>query len=91
MDDKGARAAEVVTFTFDGEALAGTVGRMLAAVLIEQGCRILRYSPKAGTPRGAFCLMGSCQECLVEVDGHRRLACRTPLVANMDVRPVTLG
>jgi ferredoxin len=91
LSDRGARAAEVVTFTFDNELLAGAAGRMVAAVLIEQGRRILRLSPKAGAPRGAFCLMGSCQECLVEVNGHRRLACQTRLVADMDVRRVTLG
>lgn len=90
MSDKGSKAAEVVAFTFDDETLAGTAGRMLAAVLIAQGRRVLRRSPKAGAPRGAFCLMGSCQECLVEVDGHRRLACRTPLAAHMDVRRITL-
>lgn len=91
MGDKGACTADIVTFTFNGETLVGTAGRMLAAVLIGQGRRILRHSPKAGAPRGAFCLMGSCQECLVEIDGHRRLACRTPLTVGMDVRTVFLG
>jgi predicted molibdopterin-dependent oxidoreductase YjgC len=90
LSDKGAHAPEVVAFTFDNETLTGAAGRMLAAVLIAQGRRILRRSPRAEMPRGAFCLMGSCQECLVDVDGHRRLACRTSLVADMDVRRVTL-
>jgi D-hydroxyproline dehydrogenase subunit gamma len=90
VTETGPRSAENVTFRFDGETLTGPAGRMLAAVLMARGRRLLRRSPAAGTPRGAFCLMGSCQECLVEVDGHRRLACRTPLAAGMDVRPGTI-
>jgi sarcosine oxidase subunit alpha len=39
----------------------------------------LRDSPRTGEPRGAFCFMGACQECLVHVDGMPRQACMTPV------------
>jgi predicted molibdopterin-dependent oxidoreductase YjgC len=32
-----------------------------------------------------FCLMGSCQECLVRVDGRRALACQEPVRDGMVV------
>ena len=46
----------------------------------------LRDSPRGGA-RGAFCLMGVCQECLLQVDGVQRLAC---LVTVSDGMQVTL-
>ncbi len=74
-----------VAVTFDGGTLALTAGRSLAAALIEAGVRALRPSPRAGAPRGAFCLMGSCQECLVTVDGRRVTACTEAVRAGMRV------
>ena len=74
-----------VAVTFDGRALELTAGRSLAAALIEVGVRALRSSPRGGMPRGAFCLMGSCQECLLTVDGRRTTACTEPVRAGMCV------
>lgn len=74
-----------VAVTFDGRTLELTAGRSLASALIEVGVRALRPSPRAGMPRGAFCLMGSCQECLLTVDGRRTTACTEPVRAGMCV------
>ena len=69
----------------DGAGLRVTPGRMLAAVLMEAGIRKLRASPRAGTPQGAFCLMGSCQECAIHVDGKLVLACQVAVQDGMVV------
>lgn len=61
---------------------------MLAAALIAAGIRQLRASPRAETPRGAFCLMGSCQECRVLIDGVLALACRVRVAPGMKVESI---
>jgi len=75
-----------VGFTVDGAAVSAPAGEMLAAALACAGLLPLRRSPRTGAPRGAFCLMGTCQECLVTVDGVPRQACLTSVRAGMDVR-----
>jgi predicted molibdopterin-dependent oxidoreductase YjgC len=70
-----------VTITLDGLPLSGAAGATVASLLLANAVRTLRRSPRAGTPRGAFCLMGVCQECLVVIDGTVRQAC---LVAARD-------
>jgi hypothetical protein len=37
-----------------------------------------------------FCLMGSCQECVVWADARRVLACQEPVRAGLDVRSGTI-
>lgn len=66
-----------VGFSFDGEALTGSEGETLAAALHAQGRRTLRIHRDDGGPRGAFCFMGVCQECVVLIDGRQTEACRT--------------
>jgi sarcosine oxidase subunit alpha len=68
-----------VRFSFDGEALTASEGETLAAALYAQGRRSLRISRDDGGPRGAFCFMGVCQECVVLIDGRVTEACRTPV------------
>jgi hypothetical protein len=77
--------APVVSFTVDGRQVSAPQGQALAVALAFVGQLQLRLSPTAGTPRGMFCLMGSCQECLVHVDGEPRLACLEPVRAGMRV------
>ncbi|WP_029002970.1 (2Fe-2S)-binding protein [Azorhizobium doebereinerae] len=74
-----------VTITVDGAALRAREGEMLTTALARHGLLRLRRSPNAGTPRGAFCHMGVCQECALHVDGAIRQACLTPVSAGMAV------
>lgn len=76
---------EAVTFLLDGVAVQGFAGESVAAALGALGVTTLRHAPRSGDPRGAFCLMGVCQECVCRIDGTRREACRTPLAAGMKV------
>jgi predicted molibdopterin-dependent oxidoreductase YjgC len=75
-----------VEFFFDGKAVRAYAGESVACALFAAGIRTLRRSPRTGSVRGMFCLMGSCQECLVEADGRRALACQEPVRAGLDVR-----
>lgn len=62
-------------------------GDTVAAALLAAGVARFRATPPSGAPRGPWCLMGVCFECLVEIDGHpSRQACQTLVVEGMRVR-----
>jgi sarcosine oxidase subunit alpha len=68
-----------VTFRVDGSEVAAHAGECVAAALLAAGIKCLGRSARADTPRGAFCFMGVCQECLVRIDGAPAQACITPV------------
>ncbi len=72
----------------DGLAVAAVPGQSVAVALLSAGVVHLRDSPREGAPRGAFCRMGTCQECALEIDGVVALACQAPVRAGLRV---TLG
>lgn len=76
------RPAEV-DFTHEGQRLRAPAGESLAAALLAAGVRRLGEGP--GAPRAAFCMMGTCQQCLVRVDGRLMQACLVPVRAGMVV------
>jgi predicted molibdopterin-dependent oxidoreductase YjgC len=80
------RQSSLVRLEVDGVPLETEAGRNLAAALIAAGIRGLRRSPRLGLPRGAFCMMGVCQECLIEINGVIEQACLTPVAGNMIVK-----
>ncbi|NVI90954.1 (2Fe-2S)-binding protein [Actinomadura sp. BRA 177] len=74
MSPRLARAAgrrEVpLRITVDGEPLTGIEGQTIAGVLLASGRRAWREGP-SGSPRGVFCGIGACFDCLVTVNGVR--------------------
>jgi D-hydroxyproline dehydrogenase subunit gamma len=79
---RGAR----VRFRFDGQEIEAFAGESIAVALLARGIRTLRRAPVDGGPRGLFCAMGLCQECVVLVEGRRVEACREPVRDGLDVR-----
>jgi predicted molibdopterin-dependent oxidoreductase YjgC len=64
--------------TFDGRELPVESGQTVAAVLIAAGVRSWRTTRFAGRPRGLFCGIGVCFDCLVTVNGRpSQRACLT--------------
>ena len=74
-----------VAFHVDGEAVRAHRGETLAAALLAAGIVALRRSPRAGAPRGAYCFMGVCQECVVRVDGILRQSCQVAVEDGLEV------
>lgn len=75
-----------VSITVDGRELAAPLGVPLGAILHKACGGVLRSTDVGGAPRGVFCGMGSCFDCLVTVDGRPGVrACMTPVVAGMRV------
>lgn len=76
-----------VRFLFEGRELQAPEGTSLAAALLANGETAFRESPVGGGPRGPFCLMGVCFECLVEINGKpSKQACMTEVAEGMEVR-----
>lgn len=62
-------APSQVRIEFEGELLSVPAGISLAAALLTLDVGHTRESPVNGRPGAAYCMMGVCFECLVEVDG----------------------
>ncbi|MCC0064949.1 MAG: (2Fe-2S)-binding protein [Defluviimonas sp.] len=62
-------AVRTVMVSLDGEPVAARAGDSVAAALLAHSGDASRQSGK-GAPRTAFCMMGICFDCLVEVDGQ---------------------
>ncbi len=82
-----AAAATGQGFTFDGRTVPFRAGQSVAAALWATGVRSWRTTRVAAQPRGLFCGIGVCFDCLLVVDGRpNERACVVPAVAGMDVR-----
>jgi hypothetical protein len=58
------------SITFDGEPVPIRPGETIAAALLRSGRRSWRVSRVDGRPRGLFCGIGICYDCLVVVAGQ---------------------
>ena len=58
-----------ITFTFDGKELTGYEGDSIAAALKAAGVMVHRYTAKQHKPRGIFCAIGRCTDCVMIVTG----------------------
>ena len=56
-------------FTFDDDPVSFEDGQTTGAALVAAGIRSWRRTRNAGRPRGLFCGIGICFDCLVTVDG----------------------
>ena len=80
------RIRDQVTFTFDGIRITASAGDSVAAALLAAGIRACRTTPVSGAPRGPYCMMGVCFECLVRIDGvGNRQGCLVPVQEGMTV------
>jgi sarcosine oxidase subunit alpha len=70
----------------NGRPHTAYAGESVHAALLAAGYRVLRKTAKAHQPRGLFCGMGVCYDCLVTIDGvpHQR-ACMTLVEAGMEI------
>ena len=76
----------LVNFEFDGKTFEGYEGEPIAAALRAAGVLVHRHTKK-GSPRGIFCAIGRCTDCVMVVDGKSNVrTCVTPLVEGMKVQ-----
>ncbi len=60
-----------VSIEFEGRRLDGVLGQSIAGVLLANGIESWRSTPLGGEPRGVFCGIGICFDCVVVVNGRR--------------------
>jgi predicted molibdopterin-dependent oxidoreductase YjgC len=71
----------------DGEKTKAIEGEPIAAALIASGRYVFRYSKKFSEPRGIFCAIGRCTDCLMEVNGKPNVrSCVTAAEPGMKIR-----
>lgn len=88
--DSAPAPGDRLTFTFNGAPFRATPGESVAAALASSGVRALRQTWRTGEPRGAYCGIGLCFDCVVTVDGQPNVrACMTLAADGMSVRSPT--
>lgn len=87
--DKAVHRGPALQFTVDDQPVDAFAGESVAAALFAAGRRELRQSPRDTAPRGMFCMMGSCQECLVWVGQRLVSACQIPVAAGLAVQTLS--
>ncbi|GGU13563.1 (2Fe-2S)-binding protein [Nocardioides albus] len=69
-----------VNLTFDGVTITAAAGQSVGAALTDAGIRSWRSTRRGDRPRGLFCGIGVCFDCLVTVDGRpNQRACLVPV------------
>ena len=80
------RPEGAVRLTLDGVPIRAHTGDSVAAAVLAQSGNATRQTAK-GTSRAAFCLMGVCFDCLMEIDGQPNVqACQTAVRDGMVLR-----
>ncbi|MEU2561997.1 (2Fe-2S)-binding protein [Streptomyces longispororuber] len=75
----GAAPRATFEITFDGRPVRALSGQSVAAALWAAGILAWRTTRVGGRPRGAFCGIGQCHDCLATVNGRpNRRACLVP-------------
>ncbi|WP_428492449.1 (2Fe-2S)-binding protein [Rhodopila sp.] len=75
-----------LTIWFEGAAVTARAGDSVAVALLAAGIVATRTTALSASPRGPFCLMGDCFECLAIVDGQANVqTCMMPVRNGMRV------
>ena len=76
------------TFEFSGTAIPFLPGQTVGAALMAAGIVSWRTTRFEHRPRGLFCGIGICYDCLITVDGvHSERACLVPARDGIVVTP----
>ncbi|MFJ1588112.1 (2Fe-2S)-binding protein [Streptomyces sp. NPDC088197] len=74
-----------ISVTLDGERLSAPQGQTIAGLLMTRGRVSWRTTAGTGRPRGLFCGIGVCFDCLVTVNGLGDVRACQRLVADGDI------
>jgi predicted molibdopterin-dependent oxidoreductase YjgC len=71
----------------DGELIEAVEDEPVAAALMAAGKSVFRYTRKREEPRGIFCAIGQCTDCMMIVDGVPNVrTCITPVRNGMKIK-----
>ena len=87
MFKKQYESHENVSIIFEGDNIDVEKGQTVASALLVGGNTVFRSSVVSGQPRGPYCMMGVCYECLLEIDGnYSQQACMIQVSEGMDIK-----
>lgn len=76
------------TMSFEGQEIPVRTGQSVGAALMDAGIKSWRTTRKNDRPRGLFCGIGICFDCLITVDGQpNQKACMVPAEDGMCLEP----
>ncbi|CDR08273.1 (2Fe-2S)-binding protein [Streptomyces iranensis] len=81
MSHAGSERTELSAYrlTFDGRTVTARPGQSVGAALVAAGIVAWRTTRRESRPRGLFCGIGVCFDCLITVDGRPgQRACLVP-------------
>ncbi len=80
-------ASPVINWQYEGDALTAYKGDTIAAALLASGIDYTRSTPVKSTRRAPFCMMGTCFDCLMDIDGvPNQQACQMVVTEGMVVK-----
>lgn len=84
--ERGITRGPEVEILVDGHPVQAFEGETVAAALLAAGQRGLRTTARRGAPRGLYCGIGVCFDCVMTVDGQPGVrTCQTMVRAGMRV------
>lgn len=84
MDENKARK---VFITVNGRKIEAYEGEPIASALVACGIKVFRRTPKLHRPRGMFCAIGRCTDCIMTVNGVPSIrTCVTPVEDGMVIK-----
>ncbi len=76
-----------LTIWLDDRPVPARAGDNVAVALLAAGITTTRSTPVSGAPRGPYCMMGACFDCLAQIDGRPNMqACMTSVRDGMRIR-----
>jgi len=75
-----------VHITVNGRQVEAFAGEPIAAAILAAGIRVFRRTARLDSPRGVYCAIGRCTDCVMTVDGTPSVrTCVTPVEDGMVV------
>lgn len=71
----------------NGKRIEAYEGEPIASALVASGIKVFRRTPKLKQPRGMFCAIGRCTDCIMNVNGVPSIrTCVTPVEEGMIIK-----
>lgn len=81
-----------ITLLFNGKPVKASSSDTVATALLAAGHLEFRRAARKAAPRGPVCLMGTCFECVVLIDGQSRMqSCLVPASEGLVVESISGG
>lgn len=77
---------KIVKIEVDNKAMDAFEGEPIAAALIANGINVFRHTKRYKEPRGIFCAIGLCTDCIMMVDGVAVRACVTGVKEGIEIK-----